>query len=295
MVPKQCKLSLRTCHAILPFPFISNSHRYYQMPTPKSSGTFRCFSAERTHPIDDIKSSPLFVLFENEKKCQLYHKSAEIFDLNEVGAVHELSSLVPTMKQSLQPPDLFTIVCGHCQSSGLLDLMIALKQIETIPCLVLCPICLCPASENGGMGARVSDLNAIGTYRRLTAIQISEFDPWIFESNQKLWKKANSFSEASSVTHKELAAFCIWCMLCKNFITHATQAGHQCPCPLTGGLQGPQDKLEDMFASACYRLEGRLAHSLTQKEFKAFFLTCIGCSLIVTEQNHKYYCCYWIW
>ena len=99
MASKQCKPSPRACHATLPFPFISNGHHSYQMPTPKSSSTFRCFSAERTCPIDDIESSSLFILFGNRKKCQLHREGAEIFDLNEVGAVYKSTSLVPTREQ----------------------------------------------------------------------------------------------------------------------------------------------------------------------------------------------------
>jgi len=104
MVSKQCKPSLRACHATLPFLFISNDHHSYQMPTLKSSSAFRCFSAERTHPIDDIESSPLFVLFGNRKKHWLHHEGAEIFDLNKVGAVHESSSPVPAIEQSPATP-----------------------------------------------------------------------------------------------------------------------------------------------------------------------------------------------
>ena len=91
--------------------------------------------------------------------------------------------------------------------------------------------------------------------------------------------------DASSISAEELAIICIWCTRCKNYMTTTFQASHICPSEDQQNNHSKQES--NPFSSPHFCLdvggEGKLAHGLTQQEFKDFFHTCGSCGGIATN------------
>ena len=78
MVPKQRVLPSAR-QGIPSFPFVSGGGSFCTPTSSKYAPSPR-YNPEQTHPADDLKSSPLFLVSGSRKRRRLHREDAEIFD-----------------------------------------------------------------------------------------------------------------------------------------------------------------------------------------------------------------------